>query len=127
MYKRNRWSPALVVVGIVAMLVGLVDPLEGSFVILPGSFILTVGAFLSPTKYRKLIAWSTLLVVAGIGAMFGWSGMRGALGAIERSNWLWVALAPYPVGVILGITGGILRLREKPPAPASSDVPPDLG
>jgi hypothetical protein len=115
MDKRSRWSRVLVVAGLIVMLAGVIDPLEGSLVILPGSVMGTVGAMLAGTRYKKLILWSFVLVVVGVGALWGLSAL-GGVGNLgdggRRSYWWALILAPYPVGWVMGIVGGILKLRE---------------
>jgi hypothetical protein len=122
MDKRSRWSRILVVVGLVAMLIGVIDPLEGSLVILAGVIVLTVGALLVATRYKKLILWSLALVAVGVGALWWLSALGGFGGTGGRSNWWALVLAPYPVGWVMGVIGGIQRLRERPKAPAKPDA-----
>lgn len=112
MDKRSRWSRILVIVGLVAMLVGLLDPLEGSVVILGGSIVLAVGALLIPTRFKKLIVWSLALVAVGIGAMWWLSALGGIGGTTGRSYWWGLVIVPYPVGWVMGMVGGLRRLRE---------------
>ena len=125
MDKRNRWSRILVIAGLVVMLLGAIDPLEGSLVILPGSVLVTVGALLAGTRYKKLILWSLALVVVGVGALW-WLSALGGVGDIgdggRRSYWWALVLAPFPVGWVMGIVGGILKLREGRKAPAKPDA-----
>jgi len=122
MDKRRLWSRVLVVAGLAAMLVGAIDPLEGSLIILPGSILVTVGALLAGTRYKKLILWSLALMVVGVGALWGLSAVGGFGGPGGRSNWWALTFAPYAAGWVMGIVGGILKLREGRKAPAA---PPD--
>jgi hypothetical protein len=122
MDNRSRWACILVVIGLIFMLVGAIDPLEGSLVILPGSVMGTVGALLAGTRYKKLIVWSFALVVVGVTALWGLSAIGGFGDTSGRSNWWALVMAPYPVGWVMGIVGGILKLREARKAPAA---PPD--
>jgi hypothetical protein len=122
MGKRERLACVLVVIGLIAMLAGAIDPLEGSLVILPGSVMGTVGAMLARTRYKKLIVWSFALVVIGIGALWGLSAVGGFGGTSGRTNWWALILAPYPVGWVMGIVGGILKLREARRASAKPDA-----
>jgi hypothetical protein len=125
MDKRNLWSRVLVIAGLAAMLVGAIDPLEGSLIILPGSVLVAVGALLFGTRYKKLILWSLALVAVGVGAGLGWS-LVGGFGGLEdggrRSYWWALTIAPYPIGWVMGIVGGILKLREARKAPAKPDA-----
>jgi hypothetical protein len=113
MDKRNLWSRVLVIVGLAAMLVGAIDPLEGSLIILPGSVIGTVGAMLAGTRYKKLILWSLALMVVGFGALWWLSALGGVGGPGGRSYWWALVLAPFPAGWVMGVVGGILKLRER--------------
>ena len=73
-------SRILIAVGLLGTLVGAVDPLEGSFVIVPSVWLVLIGAFLSKSRYIKLLAWSFLLVMCGVGAMIvftWWGGLGG--------------------------------------------------
>jgi hypothetical protein len=125
MDKRSRWSRVLVVAGLIVMLAGVIDPLEGSLVILPGSVMGTVGAMLVRTRYKKLILWSFALVVVGVAALWGLSAL-GGVGNLgdggRRSYWWALVLAPYPVGWVMGVIGGILKIREARKAPAAPPV-----
>jgi hypothetical protein len=125
MDKRKLWSRVLVAAGLVVMLLGAIDPLEGSLIILPGSVMGAVGAMLAGNRYKKLILWSFALVVVGIAALWGLSAL-GGVGDIgdggRRSYWWALVLAPYPVGWVMGIVGGILKLREGRKAPAKPEA-----
>ena len=112
MDKRSRWACVLVVIGLIIMLVGAIDPLEGSLVIFPGSVMSTVGGMLAGTRYKKLIVWSFALVVVGIGALWVLSAVGGFGDTSGRSSWWALILAPYPVGLVMGVVGGVLKLRE---------------
>jgi len=94
------------------MLVGAVDPLEGSFVILPSIGLVTIGAFLGKSRYVKLLAWSFLLVLFGVGAMVVFSWWGGLGGNSGHSLWWALFIAPYPMGFVGAQIGAILALAE---------------
>jgi hypothetical protein len=117
MNQTGLWSRVLGIAGFVAMLVGAIDPLEGSVVILAGVGLAALGARLGMSRHRKLLYWAFGLALVGVGAVWGLSVVGGIGGNTGRSIW-WalviaaLVIAPYPVGWILGIIGGLKRLRE---------------
>ena len=89
------------------MLVGALDPMEGSVVILPGSGLVALGAFLGHSE-RRLIAYRVgvfILIVIGVGAMWGLSAVGGFGGRSGRSMWWGVLILPYLIGWSMGIWG----------------------
>ncbi len=120
MDARARWSRILVIVGLVSMVVGAIDPLEGSLMILPGVGLVALGAFLGRSRYRILLYWAFVLVAVGVGAMFALSAFGGIGGSTGRSMWWGLVIAPYPVGWIMGLVGGIRGLVEYFKRPADS-------
>jgi hypothetical protein len=107
MNARSIWSRILIVVGSIAMLVGALDPMEGSVVILPGSGLVALGAFLGHSE-RRLIAYRVgvfILIVIGVGAMWGLSWVGGFGGPSGRSMWWGVLILPYLIGWSMGIWG----------------------
>jgi hypothetical protein len=105
--SRSSWSRILIIVGSIAMLVGAVDPMEGSLLILPGSGLVALGAFLGHTE-RRLIAYRVgvfILIVVGVGAMWGLSWVGGFGGKSGRSMWWGVLVLPYLIGWSMGIWG----------------------
>jgi hypothetical protein len=107
MNARSIWSRILIVVGSIAMLVGALDPMEGSLVILPGSGLVALGAFLGHSE-RRLIAYRVgvfILIVIGVGAMWGLSWVGGFGGPSGRSMWWGVLILPYLIGWSMGIWG----------------------
>jgi len=112
MNRAKRWSRILIIVGLIAMVIGAFDPLEGSPFILMGTVLVVAGALLSDGRDRGLLYWSLVLVVVGVGALWGLSALGGVGGTSGRSSWWALVLLPYPVGWILGLVGGIRRLRQ---------------
>ena len=106
-----RWPRVLVIVGLAGLVLGALDPLEGSVVIVAGSGIAMVGVLLARGRYWKLLGWSFILAAIGVAALFGVSALGGIGGNSGRSNWWWAAIAPYPVGWVLGLAGTIGTLR----------------
>jgi hypothetical protein len=107
MNARGIWSRILVIVGSIAMLAGAVDPMEGSVVILAGSGLVALGAFLGQGE-RPLIAyrvWVFILILIGVGALWGLSNLGGIGGKSGRSMWWGVLILPYLIGWCMGIWG----------------------
>jgi hypothetical protein len=98
--------------GLVLMVVGIIDPLEGSGLILAGVIIAAAGAMIGGSAHRRLLNRAAVMVVVGVGLMFGISAMGGLGGDTGRSLWWALALLPYPAGWVLGIVGSVKRLRE---------------
>ena len=100
MNARGIWSRILVIVGSIAMLAGAIDPMEGSVVILAGSGLVALGAFLGQGE-RRLIAyrvWVFILIMIGVGALWGLSNLGGIGGKSGRSMWWGVLILPYLIG-----------------------------
>jgi len=124
MNTRRLWSHILVIVGLVAMLIGAIDPLEGSLVILPGSGMVALGAFLAGSRYRMLLFRACILMAFGVAALFVISAFGGMGGRSGHSMWWGLFILPYPVGWLMGLVGGILRLIEcfKRPAQTGTEM-----
>ena len=101
-----RWSRALVVIGLIALLLGTADPLEGSIAILIGIAILALEARRSGSRHRRVLVWSFVLTAIGVAEMWGISAVGGLGGSTGRSLWWALLLVPYPIGWLLGIVGG---------------------
>jgi hypothetical protein len=124
MARTDRWSRVLVVVGLVVVAIGTIDPLEGSILILLGIGVLALGAWLSESRQRRLLYLSLALTAIGVGGLWGLSAVGGIGGRTGRSAWWAILLLPYPVGWIMGLVGGIRRIREAftpaaPPGPGA--------
>lgn len=107
MNTRNLWSRILIIAGSIAMVIGAIDPMEGSVVILPGSGLVALGTFLGSSE-RRLIAyraWVFVLIVIGVGALWGFSMVGGFGGHSGRSMWWGVLILPYLIGWSMGIWG----------------------
>jgi hypothetical protein len=117
---RTLWSRVLVIVGLLGMLIGAIDPLEGSLIIAPGTGMVALGTFLSRSRYRVLVCWAFCLVAAGASAMFVLSALGGIGSDSGRSMFWLLVVLPYPVGWIIGLAGGILRLVESFKRPVES-------
>ena len=112
MKTQKPWSRILVIAGGIAMLAGALDPMEGSVVILVGSGLVTLGTFLGHPKRSLLAYWMCIfiLIVVGVGALFGLSAMGGFGGTTGRSMWWGVPILPYPLGWIMGIVSLSARM-----------------
>ena len=84
--------------------------------------VILAVCLLAGTRYKKLILWSFALVVVGIAALWGMSAIGGFGDTSGRSNWWALVMVPYPVGWVMGIVGGILKLREARKASAKPDA-----
>jgi len=112
MQPRTLSPRILAIVGLLAMLVGAIDPLEGAFIILPGSGLATLGAWLGKSRHRMLLGSAFLLIALGVGAMVVLSMFGGVGGHTGRSTWWLAVVLPYPVGWLMGVSGGVLSLFE---------------
>lgn len=112
MEKRQIWTRALAISGLVLMVLGALDPLEGSLVILGGAGMAAVGAHIGRSRHKTLLLRALVLVLVGVALMFGLSAMGGLGGETGRSMWWALVLLPYPAGWIMGIAGSIRRLGE---------------
>lgn len=112
MRTTTLWSRLLVIIGLAGMLLGALDPLEGSLIILPGTGLVVLGAILGKSRRRILLYLSLALVAIGVGAMFVLSAFGGIGSSTGLSNWWVLILLPYPIGWVMGLTGGILALVE---------------
>jgi len=107
MNGRAHWSRSLTTIGGIAMLVGALDPMEGAVLILGGSGALLAGTILGEEERRWIVprTWVFVLIVAGLGAMWGLSAAGGFGGSSERSMWWGVLVLPYLIGWSIGVWG----------------------
>lgn len=115
MLADRRWSRALVITGLAAMVLGALDSMEGSVVIFAGSALAALGASLRHSRHAPMLLWSFALLFLGVGSMWVFSFFGGVGGANGPSKWWLLLVAPYPVGWVLGLVGAFRRLREQPP------------
>lgn len=98
--------------GTVGLLLGVIDPLEGSIIIVLGGGLLALGAVLGRTPQRTLLVTAFILLVVGVGALFGLSALGGIGGNTGRSM-AWLALCvPYPVGWLMALVGAYQGFRR---------------
>jgi hypothetical protein len=107
MTSRRTWARIALLVGYAALLIGAVDPLEGSLAILAGAGLVVLGNWGAgaeePWRRRSLIAF--VLIVIGVGAVWGLSAV-GGIGGRHGQPVAWaVLLPPYPVGWCLLVLG----------------------
>jgi hypothetical protein len=89
------------------MLIGAIDPMEGSLLILPGSGLVALGTYFSDEQ-RSLFSyrlWVFILILIGVGALFGFTMLGGIGGDSGYSGWWALLLLPYPIGWSMGIWG----------------------
>jgi hypothetical protein len=107
MNTAKPWTRFLLIAGYIAMLVGAIDPMEGSLLILPGSALVALGTYFSdeqrPMFSVRLRAF--ILILIGVGALFGFSMLGGIGGDSAYSGWWALLLLPYPIGWSMGIWG----------------------
>lgn len=109
MKTRTLWSRILIIAGGIAMLLGTLDPLEGSLLLLPGSGLVALGLFVGKAERRLLRywLWVFILMIVGVGALFGLSAVGGFGGTSGLSIWWGLLLLPYPVAWIMGLASAI--------------------
>lgn len=112
MKSTGRGARVLAVTGLVAVVVGTLDPLEGSVAILFGVCVLALDAWLGASRHRRALYWSLALTAVGVAALLAMSAAGGVGGRTGRSYWWTVLLLPYPAGWLMGLVGGIGRVRE---------------
>ncbi len=110
--RLQKWSRALLIAGLGAMVIGAIDPIEGAAVILPGSMVGALGANLGKSRYRRLLYWACGLIAAGVGALAVLTVLGGTGGDTGRSKWCGLSLLPYPAGWIVGVFGSLLNLKR---------------
>jgi hypothetical protein len=107
MNARSLWSNILVIAGGIGMVVGAIDPMEGSLLILPGSGLLALGTYLGQAERRVIVykVSAFVLVLIGVGALWGLSFVGGIGGTSGHSMWWGLLILPYLVGWNMGIWG----------------------
>ena len=97
----------LLISGYIVMLVGAIDPMEGSLLILPGSGLVALATYLDDEERNMIIyrLWMFILILIGVGALFGFSLLGGIGGESAYSGWWALLLLPYPIGWSMGIWG----------------------
>lgn len=108
----HRWYRPLVIAGLTGMIIGAVDPLEGSIVIAIGSVVVGVGTPRRDSAVAGRVWLASVMIVAGVAAIWIMSAFGGVGGRTGRSMWWLMVAAPYPVGWILGLIAAVQRLRE---------------
>jgi hypothetical protein len=106
----SRWLP---IAALGVTLLGLVDPLEGFPVVLMGGVLTLMAAIQTRSHHTRLVRSGVALAAVGAAAMVAISMTGGAGGNSGRSVWWLASLAPYPIGVVLCVVGGVLILRER--------------
>jgi hypothetical protein len=117
-HMTNSRSRYLLITGLVLMIAGAIDPMEGSVVILAGGAIAAAGAYLGRSARFKTIATAFVLILIGVGAMFGFSALGGVGGNSGRSLWWMLTMAPYPIGWIIELVATVSAIRAERAATA---------
>jgi len=96
-----------VITGSVAILVGAIDPLEGSVLIVPGALLVMMSAFMEKARLAVLRyrTWTFILILTGVGSMWGLSAVGGIGGTSGLSWWWGLLLLPYLLGLPMAIWG----------------------
>lgn len=107
MITKERGVKTLLVVGGISTILGAIDPLEGSLLILPGSLLVMLAAIIGKegkaiTRYR---AWTFILILAGVAAMFGLTAIGGIGGDTGLSMWWGLLIVPYFFGLPMALLG----------------------
>ena len=112
MNNRKLWTRILLIAGGIAMLLGTLDPLEGSLLLLPGSGLIVLGLFVGKSEHRLLRywVWVFMLMLVGVGALFGLSAVGGFGSTSRLSMWWGLLLLPYAAGWLMGLGGAISAL-----------------
>lgn len=107
MITKERGIATLLVVGCIATILGAIDPLEGSLLILPGSLLVMLAAFIG--KEEKAItrhrAWTFVLILIGVAAMWGMTAVGGIGGDTGISMWWGLIIVPYLIGLPMALWG----------------------
>lgn len=118
--RRDKSRRALVIAGLVTLVLGTVDPLEGSLVIFAGAAMVAVGAWLGSSERVRLAVVALALIGVGVVVMWGLSAVGGFGGATGRSNWWWIAIVPYPLGLVMALIIAIRILLDKVEPPRTA-------
>ncbi len=97
----------LLIAGYAAMLIGAIDPMEGSLLILPGSGLVALGTYFDDAERKIFIyrLWVFILILIGVGALFGFTMLGGIGGTTAYSIWWALLIVPYPIGWFMGTWG----------------------
>jgi hypothetical protein len=114
MKKGTKWSRAIFIIGVIALIIGAVDPLEGSVVIIAGSILMVLSTYLSLDRHRKIFLLSLIMIVFGVFFLFYLSSLGGFGGESNLSWWWGTLILPYPIGWLISIVVLIIRAFKKP-------------
>lgn len=101
------------IAGVVVMLAGALDPLEGSVVVVAGGAIAAAGAYFGRAARLNTIVTAFVLILVGVGALFGFSALGGVGGTSGRSIWWMLTMAPYPIGWLVELIATISAIRSQ--------------
>lgn len=105
------------IAGLVVMLIGCLDPLEGSVLILAGAFLEALAGRLGASRLTRQAVLALGLIAIGVAAMFALSAVGGVGGRTGRSAGWGLLVAPYPVGLVLGLVVAVRLVRQLRGAP----------
>jgi 4-hydroxybenzoate polyprenyltransferase len=107
-HSRSRY---LLIAGVVLMIAGIIDPLEGSVVVVAGGAAAAAGAYFGRAARFRTIASAFVMILVGVGAMFGFSALGGVGGTSGRSIWWLLTMAPYPIGWLIELIAAVSAIR----------------
>lgn len=103
----SRWLP---IAGLGVTLIGSLDPIGGFPIVMMGGVLTLMGAIQRRSVHVRLVRLAVGLCAVGAAIMIGLSMTGGVGPASGRSTWWLLLLAPYVVGVLLCVLGGVLVL-----------------
>jgi hypothetical protein len=106
----SRWMP---IAGLTVTLLALLDPLEGFPIVLLGGVLILMAALQDRSRHTRMVGAGLGLATLGCATMVVLSVVGGVGGATGRSLWWLATVAPYPIGVLMFVVGGVRGLRER--------------
>ena len=111
MNEKPAWIRYVFIIGVVATIAGAIDPLEGSVVIAAGSILLALSAYFRNDRYFRIFLISTILIIAGVFALWFVSSLGGF---DPKREWWWdLLIFPYPAGWLINIITLIILATKK--------------
>lgn len=89
----------------IAFVAGILDPMEGSLVILAGTLLTLAALWFGHAEHTMTVYWTwvAVLMLVGVGALWGFSALGGVGGNSGRSGWWALTMLPYPIAWLAGI------------------------
>ena len=96
-----KWTRAIYIIGIIALIIGTIDPLEGSVLIMAGSALLALSAYVTSDRHTKIFSVSLIMIVIGVFFLFYFSSLGGFGGTSTLSWWWGLLILPFPMGWLI--------------------------